>query len=353
MLVWAAVMRLERTFVKVDLLSKDVSLLALCRDIAQESPAVAWNFLLRERCPELPEGDISLWDYKRGDHIPQHASWGTRSFVLVGSSDLADFRRTYPHAEAGLILKPVTRAVLRAVMTQRIPKSCDDNKPDGDLLRCDRDELLQSLIQANLQLQEFESQRSTFLGRALHDFHAPLTALSGYCGMLLDGRPGLVTEEQKIILSRMRRSVRRLSRMSRAMFQLSVGRHVRTTPVFREKDIRECVQQALYEMQQLAEEKQLQIDVDLEPLPVPLLIDPEQIEQVMINLLENACKFSRRGGSIVLKGYPCFCERRAENVFCAPEAERRHVECRKTNACGPAPFHQPIQCSLVAAAGDS
>lgn len=322
----------EGLFVRVDLISEDVSLSDLCREIGRESAEIPWNFLLRGQAPERLDADLCLWDYKRGDQIPQKASWGTRCFALVASSDLAEFRRKYAYAEPGLILKPVSRAVLRAVITQRIPKPCDDSKPQGDSLRSDRDELLQCLMQANIQLQEFESNRSRFLGRALHDFYAPLTALSGYCGILLEERSGLLTEEQKLIVTRMHRSVRRLSRMSKDMFQLSVGRNVAVASVPRENDIRECVEQALYEVQQLADEKQLLLDVNLAPLSVPLLIDSGQIEQVLINLLENACKFSRRRGSIKLKGYSCFCERRAKNVFCAPEAERRQNQSREPNS---------------------
>lgn len=200
------------------------------------------------------------------------------------------------------------------------------------MLRADRDELLQCLMQANLQLQEFEANRSNFLGRVLHDFHAPLTALSGYCGMLLEGKSGPLTDQQRVILSRMHRSVRRLSRMSRAMFQLSVGRNIPVKPTLKWKDIRGCIDQAVYEIQPLADEKHLDIKINLQPLPAPLLIDAGQIEQVIINLLENACKFSPRDGSILINGYSCFSERRARNIVYSPSAERRRSDDSPVNA---------------------
>lgn len=323
-------------------MSEDAAVLALCREIARDIPSISWTFRLRKECPSSSDAELCLWDYKKGCCLPRDVSWGTRCFVLVASNDLAEFRAAHPFAEPGIILKPVTRAVLRAIITQRIPRYAGEIQSDGELLRSDRDELLQSLMQANLQLQEFEAQRNNFLGRALHDFHAPLTALSGYCGMLLEEKSGLLTDQQKLIVTRMHRSVRRLSRLSRAMFHLSVGRQIPAKPLVRETDIRECVEQAQHEIQQLADEKQIQIDLDLEPLPVPLLIDSSQIEQVTINLLENACKFSPRHGSITVKGYSCFCERRIENVSCPPDAERRHTDSRPVNTyridivdCGP------------------
>ena len=76
----------------------------------------------------------------------------------------------------------------------------------------------------------------------------------------------------------------------------------------------------------------MQLEVDFEPSFTPLLMDSGQIEQVMVNLLENAYKFTPRFGSIVLKGYPYFWDRRATNVFSSPEADRRSGEMRLPNA---------------------
>ena len=103
----------------------------------------------------------------------------------------------------------------------------DDQTSIANSLRADRDEILQCLIQANLKLQEYDQDRTTFLARAVHDFRAPLTAISGYCGLLLGEPLGPLTENQREVLRRMQHSTKRLSRMASAMFQLSVGRHVK------------------------------------------------------------------------------------------------------------------------------
>jgi signal transduction histidine kinase len=265
-------------------------------------------------------------------HIPENAKWATRCFALVAARDLPAFRAAHPYAEAGIVLKPVTRALIRALMAQAAAANAQYAQCDHDSIRSDRDDILQCLMEANLRLQQYDAERTNFLGRALHDFHAPLTALSGYCGLLLQEKMGLLDEQQKLIINRMHHSVRRLARMSRAMFQLSVGRQIALKPVLREADIRECVEQALYEIQPLAHEKELQLDVDFEPSCTPLLIDSGQIEQVMVNLLENACKFSPRGGSITVKGYSCFSERRAANVFCPGQSDRRVRQVKTPNA---------------------
>ncbi len=316
----------------VELVSDSDSLLALCREIAREFPATGWTLNARADFSGDADVDLCLWDYGPNLFIPESARWGAKCFVLVASRDMESFRAAHPYAEPGIVLKPVTRAVVRALMAQAVTDTSQRPQSDNDSIRSDRDDILQCLMQANLRLQQYDAERTNFLGRALHDFHAPLTALSGYCGLLVEEKAGLLDEHQKLIINRMHHSVRRLSRMSRAMFHLSVGRHVTLKPALREGDIRDCAEQAFYEIQQLAQEKELQLDIDLAPSSTPLLIDSGQIEQVMVNLLENACKFSPRFGSIVVKGYSCFCDRRASNVLCPSESDRRARQVSTANA---------------------
>ncbi len=316
----------------LQVLSEDKSLLALCRDIAKEFPAITWTLQVGPEGAGGLDVDLGIWDFKPGLPVPENLRWGTKYFTLVGSRDLALFRKAHPYAEASIVLKPVTPAVVRALMAQSIASTRQNGQSVDQSVRSDRDEILQCLMEANLRLQQYDAERTNFLGRALHDFHAPLTALSGYCGLLAEGKIGTLEEHQKVVINRMHHSVRRLSRMSRAMFHLSVGRHVTLKPALREVDIRDCAEQALYEIQHLAEEKDVQLDIDFEPSFTPLLMDSGQIEQVLVNLLENAYKFTPRFGSIALKGYPYFWDRRAPNVFSSPEADRRVTEMRMPNA---------------------
>ena len=172
-------------------------------------------------------------------------------------------------------------------------------------------------------MQEYDQDRTTFLARAVHDFRAPLTALSGYCGLLLAEPLGPLTESQSEVLRRMLHSTKRLSRMAGAMFQLSVGRHVKRHPELQRGDIRECLDQALHEITPFADDKSIEITVDLATPTHPLFFEAGQIEQVLVNILDNACKFTPRGGSIEVRGYPYFWDRRKTKSSVPPSAERR------------------------------
>jgi signal transduction histidine kinase len=82
----------------------------------------------------------------------------------------------------------------------------------------------------------------------------------------------------------------------------------------READIEECCRQALHEVRPLADEKSISVDLDLQAPEQPLCFDPAQMEQLLVNLLENSCKFTPRGGYIRVRGFPAFWERRSAAV---------------------------------------
>jgi signal transduction histidine kinase len=192
------------------------------------------------------------------------------------------------------------------------PEACQRCRKEGgergretvESLRADRDEILQCLIQANLKLQEYDQDRTNFLARAIHDFRAPLTAITGYCGLLIGEDLGKLTNQQREVLERMHRSAKKLSRMAGAMFQLSIAPRLELKLDLRPGEIRNCIEQAVHELLPCAEEKRLSISVDISASPEPLVFEHMQIEQVLVNLLDNACKFSPKGGSIEVRGYP-------------------------------------------------
>jgi signal transduction histidine kinase len=198
-------------------------------------------------------------------------------------------------------------------------------------LRANRDDLLQRLLQANLHLQEYDRQRTNFIARAVHDFRAPLTALSGFCGLLASGQLGFINNEQRDALNRMGHSARRLSRMASAMFELTIGARVDREPELRENDICDRIRQALHEILPLALEKEISLQArEIIPPDQPLCFDSSQMEQVFLNLLDNACKFTQPGGSIEVRAYPDFWERRFLVAGSAP-SERRRASVRSPN----------------------
>jgi signal transduction histidine kinase len=297
--------------ITVSVVSADLELVALCREVLRELGGTAGDLEVRSDGDPIGNSTVCLWDYESGRANPSAEILGRGGvFYLVPPSQLESLLRSAPAAEGHILLKPVTRAILRTFLQSVLERKEASNSSLGTL-RANRDDLLQRLLHANLRLQEYDQQRTNFIARAVHDFRAPLTALSGFCGLLASGHLGPLNDEQKEALNRMEHSAKRISRMACAMFDLSIGARVNPKADLREGDIRERIKQTLHEILPLASEKQIALKAEDIALPgQPLYFESSQIEQVLLNLLDNACKFTHRGGSIEVVGYPYFWERR-------------------------------------------
>jgi len=314
------------------LTTADTDLFKLCGDILNDYEGLDCHFSKVAPGVSPTDADLYIWDGAPAVDLPcsidHHFS---KHLFLLQRTEVATFRENLGTAEAAILLKPVTRATLSAFLGLAA-STFHDHISTARSLRTDRDEILQCLIQSNLQLQQYEQDRTNFLTRAVHDFRAPLTATGGYCGLLLGEALGPLSEEQKEVLRRMQHSIKRLTRMASAMFELGVGRHLKRQPDLQPADIREPIEQALHEITPFAEAKNISLSVDLVPGSGMVHLEPGQIEQVLINLLDNACKFTPKGGAIEVRGYPSFWERRTARHGCAPVAERRCSDCRLPNA---------------------
>lgn len=313
----------------VILVSRDGDLYKLCREILNEFNGLDWHLVKADPENCTAEGDFYIWDNPARLELPDTVDQRfSKHLFLVPRSDLAKFHESFGMVEAAILLKPVTRACLSAFLGFAASAYHDRIST----LRADRDEMLQCLIQSNLQLQEYDQDRTNFLARAVHDFRAPLTATSGYCGLLLSEALGSLTDEQKDVLRRMQHSTKRLSRMASAMFELSVGRHIKRQPDLHKGDIRECVEQALHEVTPFIDGKNLSLSVELDREEGLLYLEPGQIEQVLMNLLDNACKFTPKSGSIEIRGYPFFWDRRSMRTSPLVRVDRRREDSQSPNS---------------------
>jgi signal transduction histidine kinase len=100
----------------------------------------------------------------------------------------------------------------------------------------------------------------------------------------------------------MQRSVTRLCRLVEATLDLGTGSQRTNRLRLEHASIDACVQQAVYEILPFVERKQISLNVEIEAPNGALLFDAGQIEQVLVNLLDNASKFTPRGGAIAIRG---------------------------------------------------
>ena len=218
--------------ITVALFSEDEELAKFCSEVLAEVFGSESSLVTRAPGQVFPGDALCIWDFAPGETaIPLDLGPADlrKHLFLLYRKHLPALQGRLGTADLNVLLKPVTRATLRAFLIGAAPHSQPNDRPEVwvSSLRVERDEMLQVLIQANLKLQEFDQERNNFLARSVHDFRAPLTAISGYCGLLLEEELGPLTPEQSDVLRRMQHSARRLSRLTSSMFQLSVPHNVR------------------------------------------------------------------------------------------------------------------------------
>ncbi len=306
---------------QVAVISRDDSLKRQCREALAALPARQWTLLVASPDEPAPSADLYIWDWE-----PRMTLSGVcgAHMLAIGREEAGKVLAVLPLPAVTLLLKPIDPDALRAFLEQAGNRN--------DALRQDRDAILDCLLETALRLQEYDRERMNFLARAVHDFRTPLTAVNGYCGMLLSGQLGPLALAQQEVLARTLHSIRRLSRLATALFQWSSGVRVGLQPDIREADIEECCRQALHEIRPLAEEKSILVELDLQAPEQPLRFDPAQVEQLLVNLLENSCKFTPRGGYITVRGYSSFWERRASVSPDCISMERRRGSSPRANA---------------------
>jgi signal transduction histidine kinase len=256
---------------------------------------------------EAPAGcDIYIWDFESSPSPPKAmlTAQDAAKVVIVKKTSLSSVRRKHPDAGLTYLQTPVTPLSLRAVLAAAIARLQlrPDDEMDSSRLKLDRDRILQQLLQTNLKLREHDQDRTNFLTRSIHDIRVPLMAVQGYCGLLLAGQAGSLDPEQTGILEKMRRSLTRLCGLVEATLALGTSTPLAHRLTLQRGNIDTCVQQAVYEVVPFAEKKQITLGVEMETPMGDLVFDPGQLEQVLVNLLDNACKFTPKGGAVAIRG---------------------------------------------------
>jgi signal transduction histidine kinase len=292
------------TAFKISLVSEDRRLLELCQEAVQELAIGASDIvLLTPQQAHSSTSELLIWDTdyaisSRKDRALE-AGRCQQELFLVNRKLLHEFLTDMPLGAGSTLLKPVTKRVLQIFLEQAFARTQARNKPSAP----DWKDALQCLLMANLKMQEYDQDRTNFLARALHDFRSPLMAASGYCNILIQQSMGQLSPGQLDLIQRIQRSLRKLTRLTAGMLRLSVVKQVTQQLDLRDSSLQCCVENALQEIESLAHDKNISISCDLSDPHDPLYVDPEQLEHVMINLLENACRFTPKGGRIEICGY--------------------------------------------------
>lgn len=148
------------------------------------------------------------------------------------------------------------------------------------------------------ELVETARMKREFAANASHELRTPLTAIKGYTETLLEDMSGDGAKYMKVIL----RNTDRLIRIVDDMRTLSELEHPMTSLDMSDVNIVEVASDTIDLFRKSAEEKGLELSLRSEPGIPPIRADRFRIEQIMVNLLENAVRYTRSGSVTVMTG---------------------------------------------------
>ena len=157
-----------------------------------------------------------------------------------------------------------------------------------------------ALEEAFSRLQELDHLKSSFLATISHELRTPLTSIIGYSEMLAEGMCGPLTKEQLEFVQTIRMKGDQLLRLILSLLDLSKleSGTLRMHPI--SMPIEAVLQDAISTMAPAAAKKGVKVALAPQPATPALRADPDRLRQVFVNLLENAVKFTPKGGEVTV-----------------------------------------------------
>ncbi|MDV2581474.1 HAMP domain-containing sensor histidine kinase [Alkalibacillus haloalkaliphilus] len=147
------------------------------------------------------------------------------------------------------------------------------------------------------ELESLEDMRRDFIANVSHDLRSPLTSIKGFLVALIDDT--IPNNERTHYYHIMKDETERLIKLVNDlldMTQLQSG----TVKIHKSRyDISEQVRQIVARMEPQFNEKELEVDLSLEE--VEINADKDRIDQLLVNLIQNALQFSKANTTVSIQ----------------------------------------------------
>jgi len=191
--------------------------------------------------------------------------------------------------------------------------------------------LYKDLLEAYARQQNETRQRTIALATMAHELKTPLAIIAGYIELLLGQRAGPLNSRQCQILDDSRSNCTRLERFIQDFLASSALEAGKVTMKFERGDLNACLSEVCGYWLDRFHTKGVAVYFPINTKLEPFELDFYKVKQVVSNLLDNALKFTKSGGTVWLTAEPYHWERRARQDLQLTQ-ERRKGSAPVTNA---------------------
>jgi signal transduction histidine kinase len=151
------------------------------------------------------------------------------------------------------------------------------------------------LAVAKEKAQMADQIKSAFLATMSHELRTPLNSIIGFTGIMLQGMAGPLNPEQHKQMSMVQSSARQLLALINDVLDISKIEAGQLTFSITSFDLRTSIEKMVKLISPLAENKGLDLKLDIADDITAATMDQRRLEQVILNLLNNAVKFTEKG----------------------------------------------------------
>jgi signal transduction histidine kinase len=159
-------------------------------------------------------------------------------------------------------------------------------------------------IERRRLLREVQELRTNFTSMLVHDLRSPITVINAYADLLGQGGAGPVSERQRQLLGRIQETCGRMVRLISEILDLSKLEAGKLDLEPQRFDLAGMAAEVVERFGPSARHKGIDLAIRRPPEPCEITADAGRLDQVLMNLLGNALKFTRRGGAVAVEVAP-------------------------------------------------
>jgi len=154
----------------------------------------------------------------------------------------------------------------------------------------------EELKMANEELKKLDHVKTEFLSITSHQLKTPLAAIKGYSSLLLEGTYGKITKKTIEPIKNIQQINEKLITLITDLLNITRMDMGKMTFDFKELAMEDIVDELVTELKVIAQKKNLFLQWE-KPIGLPkVFADAEKIRQVILNIIDNAIKYTRTGG---------------------------------------------------------
>ncbi len=153
----------------------------------------------------------------------------------------------------------------------------------------------QALRDKNIELENAAKVKDRFLASMSHELRTPLNAIIGFTSTLLMRMPGPINTDQERQLTTIQSSARHLHSLINDLLDLAKIEAGKVELMLEPVSCREVLEEVQALLAQAAQAKGLLLQLDLPPATLTVHADRRALTQILLNLANNAIKFTERG----------------------------------------------------------